>query len=81
VAEAAHTASNMRASIVVSVFENLVGGTIGGGVALAQRTPGSPIRFVPIVVGLLGIGTGSATDSTIGMHPDSEPPCRVRVKQ
>src|ERR1700722_15577128 len=74
--------SNIRASIVVSMLGNLVGGNAGGGESKAQRFPGSPMRFVPTVDTLVGVGTGKATDKRTGEHGDAwAPPWRVTVKQ
>ena len=39
------------------------------------------MRFVPILVGLVGISTGNGTDKMKAAHSDSTPPCRVIVKQ
>ena len=81
--DALHTqvVSNIRASTTVSVLDCFTGGINGGGEAVAHRTPGSPTRLVPTVTGLVGFGTGKATDSMNGVQSDAAPPWRVTVKQ
>ena len=71
----AQVASNIRASTVVKMLENFTIGPTGGGESVAQRRPGSPIRLVPTVEGLVGLGIGKAKERLMGVQGDaSEPP-------
>ena len=60
--------------MVVRMFENLTGAGMGGGDALTHRVPGSPTRLVPIVFGLVGLGTGKLRDRRMGVHSDASAP-------